>query len=66
MLIRARQWIRETFVEGSRPTMREVEEWVELGEVPGRYISGRLFIDDSFATHQPRAVKPRARVDLLS
>lgn len=66
MLIPARMWIRETFVEGGRPTLRKVERWVELGEVPGRYIDGELYIYDSFATHQPQAVKPRTRVDVLA
>lgn len=66
MLIKARQWIRETFVEGSKPTMRKVEQWVDLGEVPGRYINGELYIDDSFATHQPRELKTRMGTDLLA
>lgn len=66
MLIKARQWIRETFVPGSRPTLRQVSQWVDLGEVPGRYINGDLYIDDSFATNQPRELKARTGTDLLA
>ena len=36
MYVKARQWIRETFVVGSRPTMREVAQWVQDGELDGK------------------------------
>lgn len=66
MLIEARKWIRETFVQGSRPRLREVQEWIEAGELPGQILGDRVYVDDSFATNRPARVKPKARIDLLA
>ena len=66
MYIKARQWIRQTFVQGSRPTLREVEQWVKDGYVPGRHFGAELYIADSFATARKDGVKPRKRLDLLA
>lgn len=50
MLISARTWIRETFEQGSRPTLAEVAAWIQAGEVPGRVLGERVYVDaDRFA-----------------
>jgi hypothetical protein len=64
MYIKARIWIRTTFAAGSRPTMRQVSQWVADGEVPGKYFGSELFIADSFATTARDGVK-RRKIDLL-
>ena len=66
MMIKARQWIRETFVPGSRPTLKDVKRWVDDGELDGRYYGGDLYISDSFATPKANRVKPAAPIDLLA
>jgi len=66
MYINARKWIRETFVPGSRPTLRKVRQWVESGELPGQVVGEDVYVDDAFATHRPGPVKPRTRIDLLA
>jgi hypothetical protein len=66
MLIDARRWIRETFVEGSRPTLKQVREWIDSGELAGQTWGDRVFVDDSFATNRPGRVKPKTRIDLLA
>jgi hypothetical protein len=66
MLIEARQWIRETFVQGSRPRLRDVRQWVESGELAGEIWGDRVYVDDTFATAQRERVKPRTRIDLLA
>lgn len=66
MLIKARQWIRETFSPESRPTMRQVREWVENGDLPGQVIGDHVYINDAFATKQPERVQPNVKLDLLA
>ncbi|PCJ46738.1 MAG: hypothetical protein COA99_02055 [Moraxellaceae bacterium] len=49
-LVKARKWIKETFEEGSRPALKEVEGWVSNEDVPGRIITGIVYVDaDRFA-----------------
>ena len=57
MLIPARKWIRATFVPDGRPTLRQVEQWISDGEIPGMKIGKDLYVDDSFATAGKSAVQ---------
>lgn len=45
MLIKAQQWISETFVEGSRPTLQTVKRWFRQGEIDGVMMGKTLFIE---------------------
>lgn len=60
MLIKARQWIKATFVEGSQPSVNTVRKWHENGEVSGVIIGGILYIETG---DNPQAVgqKPVTR-----
>ncbi len=44
-LIKARQWIIETFEEGSRPSINTVKKWHENGEIAGIMLGGTLYIE---------------------
>ncbi|MEM8489148.1 MAG: hypothetical protein AAF564_26625 [Bacteroidota bacterium] len=73
MLIKARHWINETFDERSKPTMRQVVQWVEDGHITGRKIGKDLYILDSAAFApapvvdvQPPANQPKLRRNLLN
>ncbi len=44
-LIKARQWIQETFEEGSRPSINTVKKWHENGEIQGVLLGGTLYIE---------------------
>jgi len=67
VLIPVRQWIRTTFPQGGRPTLRKVQEWFAAGHVAGRYFGDDLYIDDSASTPHPAAVqRSRARIDVLA
>ncbi len=44
-LVKATKWVKETFAEGSRPTLQEVGEWVEEEQIPGRIIGPNIFIE---------------------
>ena len=65
MLIKARQWINQTFEQKSKPTLREVQSWVENGELKGKTFGGHLYIYDSFALDGPTEVQPHAGVQNL-
>lgn len=52
MLIKAQNWIVDTFSEGSRPHLRTVKRWVEKGEIEGVTISGNLYIDAEIFAHK--------------
>ena len=50
MLVKAENWIRETFEEGSRPRLSTVRRWVIEKQIPGTVIDGRPYVDaDRFA-----------------
>lgn len=66
LLLRARQWIDETFAEGSRPRVATVRKWIEIGQVPGRFINGTPYVDaELFAVQDQKAPTPKSGVDLL-
>ncbi len=66
MLVKARQWVRETFEDDSKPPLKTVREWVESGEVPGRVIGSQVFVDaDQFALGPAPNVEQLNGVDLL-
>ncbi len=46
MLIKAETWIIETFVEGSRPTIKRVKRWIANDIVNGILIDSRAYIDN--------------------
>ncbi|AZZ97983.1 hypothetical protein [Pseudoalteromonas sp. R3] len=46
-LMRASQWARREFAQGSIPTARTLRNWVESGEVAGRIIGSAVFIFES-------------------
>lgn len=46
-LIKARQWIKETFEDGSRPSINTVKKWYENGEIKGVLLGGTLYIERS-------------------
>jgi hypothetical protein len=56
MLIEARQWIRETFVPGSRPTLKQVEKWIDHGNIVGRWERGTLMVD-------PQSLRSDSEID---
>lgn len=67
MLIKARIWIRDTFEQGSRPTLAKVTEWVENGSIQGEIVEGEVFVHaNAFAKAPAREVQRRPSVDLLS
>lgn len=66
MLILARTWIRETFEPGSRPTLAQVVAWIEAGEVPGRVLGDKAYVDaDRFAVAESLPPKLLTGADLL-
>jgi len=70
-LVLARKWIKETFEEGSRPTLKEVETWVDDETLPGCIIGPKCFVDaDRFAIcgtkHNAPAKGKLTPFDLLS
>lgn len=63
MLIPARKWIRETFVQGSRPPLKTVEKWIERGNLAGKWDKGTLLVDpQSMKSDHELAPKTPARV----
>lgn len=49
-LIKTRKWIEETFEKDSRPSAKQVREWVIDGAVPGRVIGDEVYVDaEAFA-----------------
>ena len=68
LLLRARQWIDETFAEGSRPRVATVRKWIEIEQIPGRIINGIPYVDaEGFAVQdqqRPSTTQPNG-ADLL-
>ena len=44
MLVKASNWIVETFAEGSRPDIKTVKRWINSGEIEGKHIGKQLYI----------------------
>lgn len=66
MLILARTWIRETFEPGSRPKLAQVIAWIEAGDVPGRILGDKAYVDaDRFAVAESMPPPPMSGADLL-
>ncbi len=61
MLVKAEQWIAETFVEGSQPDIRRVKRWIDKGVIVGTIIDSRAYIDaDEFNySNNVSSVKPK-------
>lgn len=49
-LVLARTWIGRHFDEGDAPDERTVRDWVRRGEIPGREIGRRTYVDDEAFT----------------
>ncbi len=50
-------WTTRRFAPGSRPTTATVVRWIRTGEIYGRQIGGKWYIDESVrvvATGQPQ------------
>lgn len=55
-----------TFFEAPRPSKRELEQWVEDGELQGKIIGGQVYVDvNSFIGRAARPERKKTIPDLL-
>lgn len=45
MFMLASQFAKQHFTDDSRPSIRTVQRWIEKGDLPGRRIGGRYYVD---------------------
>lgn len=57
MLVKAKNWIADTFREDSRPDMQTVRRWVSEGSLDGCILGSTLYIEvaDGLAHAKPKA-----------
>ena len=59
-LVLAKTWIQRHFDAADAPDERTVREWVRRGEIPGREIGRRTYVDDeAFARSTGNALADR-------
>ncbi len=52
-LIVASRWAEKYFEPGSRPDLRTVRAWIASGEVPGKVIGKRAYVDEQSWLDKP-------------
>jgi len=66
-LLKGRQWARQTFETGSRPTDETICKWIVAEEVPGVIIDGKPYVYASRFAITPTVQKASSTArDLLA
>ena len=58
-LIKATDWVKENFAEGSRPCKATISRWVTEGEIEGTIIGRLVFIESDALDKPNRRPKPK-------